>query len=172
MLLLRGSFGTGFKAPSVNQIAAPLAFSTNTSGSYVCPFPTAATCVANGAGTEQWDLISAGNPANGAAGLKAETSKQWTLGGRLEPTKAVSFGLDYWGVKLKNQILSGMPEAYAFANAASLPNLFVVPYQDPAGYPTVALLQKPFNAGSANYQGLDWEINLNTARRSARSLPT
>ncbi len=36
-LLLRGSFGTGFKAPSVNQIAAPLAFSTNTSGSYVCP---------------------------------------------------------------------------------------------------------------------------------------
>jgi iron complex outermembrane receptor protein len=162
MLLLRGSFGTGFKAPSVNQIAAPLAFSTNTSGSYVCPFPTAQTCIGHGPSPDQWDLIAAGNPASGAAGLKAETSKQWTLGGRLEPAKSVSLGLDYWAVKLKNQILPGMPEGYAFANAASLTNLFVVPYQDPAGYPTVALLQKPFNAGSANYQGLDWDISLNT----------
>ena len=162
MLLLRGSFGTGFKAPSVNQIAAPLAFSTNTSGSYVCPFPTSPTCIANGTGTQQWDLISAGNPANGAAGLKAETSQQWTLGGRLEPAKSISFGLDYWSVRLKNQILSGMPENYAFANAASLPDLFVIPYQDPAGYPTLALIQKPFNAGKANYQGLDWEFNFST----------
>ena len=161
-LLLRGSFGTGFKAPSVNQIAAPLAFSTNTSGSYVCPFPGTPTCVANGSGTQQWDLISAGNPASGNAGLKAETSKQWTLGGRWEPAKTVSFGLDYWSVRLKNQILSGMPENYAFANAASLTNLFVSPYQDPAGYPTVALIEKPFNAGSANYQGIDWDINLST----------
>ena len=167
-LLLRGSFGTGFKAPSVNQIAAPLAFSTNTSGSYACPFPTTANCIANGTDPEQWDLISAGNPASGSAGLKAETSKQFTLGGRLEPAKGVSFGLDYWGVKLKNQILSGMPEGYAFANAAALSSLFVNPYQDPAGYPTIGLLQKPFNAGSANYQGLDWEINLSTVTSIGR----
>ena len=160
MLLLRGSVGTGFKAPSINQVAAPLAFSTNTSGSYACPFPGTPTCVANGTDPEQWDLISAGNPASGAAGLKAETSQQWTLGGRLEPAKGFSFGLDYWGVKLKNQILSGIPEGYAFANASALSSLFVNPYQDPAGYPTLALIQKPFNAGSANNQGLDWEINL------------
>lgn len=162
MLLLRGSFGTGFKAPSVNQIAAPLAFSTNTSGSYACPFPDTPVCVSNGTDPEQWDLISAGNPASGSAGLKAETSKQWTLGGRLEPAKGLSFGLDYWGVKLKNQILSGMPEGYAFANAAALSSLFVVPYRDPSGPQTVALIQKPFNAGSANYQGLDWEFNFAT----------
>jgi iron complex outermembrane receptor protein len=161
-LLLRGSFGTGFKAPSVNQIAAPLAFSTNTSGSYVCPFPSNPTCVANGTGAQQWDLITAGNPAQGDAGLKAETSRQWSLGGRWEPSKTLSAGLDYWGVKLSNQILSGMPEGYAFANAASLSSLFVIPYQDPAGFPTVALVEKPFNAGKADYQGLDWEINLST----------
>jgi iron complex outermembrane receptor protein len=161
-LLVRGSVGTGFKAPSVNQIAAPLAFSTNTSGSYVCPFPSNPTCVANGSGSQQWDLISAGNPASGDAGLKAETSQQWTLGGRWEPSKTVSMGLDYWSVRLKNQILSGMPEGYAFGNAASLSSLFVIPYQDPAGYPTVALIQKPFNAGKANYQGLDWEVNLSS----------
>jgi len=160
--LLRGSVGTGFKAPSVNQVAAPLAFSTNTSGSYVCPFPGTPVCVANGTGTQQWDLISAGNPATGAGGLKAESSQQWTFGGRWEPAKTVSVGLDYWGVKLKNQILAGMPENYAFANASSLTNLFVSPYQDPAGYQTVALIQQPFNAGKANYQGLDWEINLST----------
>jgi iron complex outermembrane receptor protein len=159
MLLLRGSVGTGFKAPSINQVAAPLAFSTNTSGSYACPFPGTPTCVANGTDPEQWDLISAGNPASGSAGLKAETSQQWTLGGRLEPVKGFSFGLDYWGVKLKNQILSGIPEGYAFANASALSSLFVNPYRDPSGPETVALIQKPFNAGSANNQGLDWEIN-------------
>ncbi len=164
MLLLRGSFGTGFKAPSINQIAAPLAFATNTSGSYACPFPDTPVCVANGTGPEQWDLVSAGNPNKGSAGLKAETSKQWTFGGRLEPAKGLSFGLDYWGVKLKNQILSGMPEGYAFdpKNAPTLSSLFIVPYRDPSGPQTVALLQKPFNAGSANYQGLDWEVNLST----------
>jgi len=160
--LLRGSVGTGFKAPSVNQVAAPLAFSTNTSGSYVCPFPGTAVCTANGTGTQQWDLISAGNPNRGAAGLKAESSQQWTFGGRWEPVKTFSLGLDYWGVKLKNQILSGMPEGYAFAHASSLTDLFVSPYQDPSGYQTVALIQKPFNAGSANDQGLDWEVNFNS----------
>jgi len=162
-VLVRGSLGTGFKAPSVNQIAAPLAFATNTSGSYVCPFPTHPTCVANGTGPQQWDLISAGNPASGSAGLKAESSRQWTLGGRWEPAQSgLSMGLDYWSVKLKDQILNGMPEGYAFANAGSLQELFVIPYQDPAGYPTVALIQKPFNAGKANYQGLDWEFDYRT----------
>ena len=102
------------------------------------------------------------NPARGAAGLKAETSQQWTFGGRWEPSKAFSVGLDYWAVRLKNQILSGMPEAYAFANAGALSSLFVIPYQDPAGYPTLALVEKPFNAGKANYQGLDWEFNLSS----------
>jgi iron complex outermembrane recepter protein len=161
-LLLRGSLGTGFKAPSVNQIAAPLAFATNTSGSYVCPFPTHPTCIANGTGPQQWDLISAGNPASGSAGLKAESSRQWTLGGRWEPSDMMSVGLDYWSVKLKDQILGGMPEGYAFANAASLQSLFVIPYQDPAGYPTVALIQKPFNAGKAKYEGIDWELDFRT----------
>jgi iron complex outermembrane receptor protein len=158
-LLVRGSFGTGFKAPSVNQVAAPLAFSTNTSGSYVCPFPTTATCIANGTDPQQWDLISAGNPAKGDAGLKAESSRQWTLGGRFEPAKSFSMGLDYWTVKLSNQILSGIPEGYAFSNPNTVSDLFVVPYRDPSGPQTVGLIQKPFNAGRANYQGFDWEFN-------------
>jgi iron complex outermembrane receptor protein len=118
--------------------------------------------VANGSGTQQWDLISAGNPARGDAGLKAESSRQWTLGGRWEATKTFSVGLDYWAVKLSDQILSGMPEGYAFNNAASVANLFVVPYRDPAGPQTVALIQQPFNAGKANYQGIDWEFNFRT----------
>ena len=160
--MLRGSVGTGFKAPSVNQVAAPLAFSSNTSGNYACPDPTAAICAGHGTGPDQWDLVSAGNPNKGAAGLKAESSQQWTFGGRWEPVKTFSVGLDYWAVKLKNQILAGMPEGYAFGHYKTLTDLFVIPYRDPSGAQTVALLQKPFNAGSANNQGLDWEINFNT----------
>jgi iron complex outermembrane receptor protein len=55
-----------------------------------------------------------------------------------------------------------MPEGYAFANASSLQDLFIIPYRDPAGPITVALLQKPFNAGKASYEGIDWEFDFRT----------
>ena len=99
MLLLRGSFGTGFKAPSVNQVAAPLAFSTNTSGSYACPFPGTPTCVANGTDPEQWgpDLRGQSGQRRRAARTKAETSSNGTWAAVFEPVKGSSFGLDYCG---------------------------------------------------------------------------
>ena len=165
-VMLRGSFGSGFKAPSIPQIASNLAFSTNTSGSYVCPFPGTTACnpflppqvpkaVAN-----QWDLLTQGNAASGAAGLKAETSRQWTIGGRYEPVKAFSIGADYWSVKLNNQILPGIPEGTAFNNVAQYASYFVNPYRDPSGPITVALKQIPFNSGRSESSGIDWDLTV------------
>ena len=160
-VLLRGSYGTGFRAPAASDIAGALAFAGSTQNSYACPFPGAAGCLP---GSAQYDLLAGPNGLSGEAGLKPETSTQYTLGGRWEPFRGLSFGADYWSVKIKNQVLSqGIPEAVAFANPQQYLGLFTNPYTDPVGqFPTIALAQVPFNGGQANYSGIDWDFSWRT----------
>ena len=71
--------------------------------------------------------------------------------------------LDCWNVKIKNQVLSqGIAEQVGFANPQQYAGLFVNPYQDPAGFTTIAFSQLPFNGGQANYQGIDWDVTWRT----------
>jgi iron complex outermembrane receptor protein len=158
LLSFRGSYGTGFRAPALTDIAGAVVFNGATSGSYSCPFPGSPGCLP---GSAQYDLLAGPNGQSGSAGLQPEKSKQWTIGARLEPfQKTLSLGADYWNVKLTQQIQSaGIAEQVAFANPQQYKNLFVNPYQDPAGFTTIALLQAPFNGGEANYSGVDWNFN-------------
>ena len=79
---------------------------------------------------------------------------------RVEPLPQLSFALDYWTVKIKNQVESaGIAEQVAFNNPSQYASLFVNPYLDPAGYQTIALEQVPFNGGEAQYTGLDLNTN-------------
>ena len=159
-LLLRGSYGTGFKAPNISDIAGAQVFGGSTAGTYSCPFPGSAGCLPAGA---QYDLVASPNGASGSAGLKAETSKQWTLGFRVDPTNGLSLGLDLWDVKIANQVLSsGIAEQVAFKNPQQYASLFINPYTDPAGFPTIALIQQPFNGAVAEYQGIDWDFSYRT----------
>jgi iron complex outermembrane receptor protein len=156
-LLLRGSYGTGFKAPSVGDIAGALAFGGSTGGSYPCPFPGSAGCIP---GSAQYDFLTGPNSLAGDAGLKPEKSRQWTLGFRFEPVRNLSIGMDVWDVKLTNQIISqGIPENLAFNNPQQYKGLFINPYNDPAGFTTIAQMQIPFNGGEAEYQGIDWDVS-------------
>ncbi len=155
-LLLRAAYGTGFKAPNLSDIAGANTFAGSTAGSYACPFPGSSGCQV---GLAQYDLLTGPNSQSGAAGLGPEKSKQWTLGGRIEPLRGLSLGLDLWNVRIRDQVLSaGVPEQRAFANPQAYQNLFVNPYPDPAGYTTIAFLQSPFNASEATYRGIDWDF--------------
>ena len=53
-VLLRASYGTGFKAPNITDIAGVLAFNGSTQGSYACPFPGSNGC---SPGSAQYDLV-------------------------------------------------------------------------------------------------------------------
>ena len=76
---------------------------------------------------------------------------------RFDPLAGLSLAFDYWNVKIKDQIeSSGIAENVAFNNPSQYAALFVNPYQDPAGFTTIALAQAPFNGGVANYSGIDW----------------
>lgn len=150
--LVRGSYGTGFKAPDMTQIAKVLSFAGSTSGSYACPFPGTSGCQGPNA---QYDVVSGGSPD-----LKPEKTTNWTIGFRVDPTRELSVGFDLWSVKIKDKVLDSAPEAWAFANAAAHPELFINPYMDPAaGYPTIAFKQVPFNGGQSQYKGLDWDTS-------------
>ncbi|MDE2453206.1 MAG: TonB-dependent receptor, partial [Burkholderiales bacterium] len=155
--LLRGSLGTGFKAPGLADIANPLAYVGVTAGAYPCPFPGSPGCLP---GSGSYDLMLGGNPASGSAGLKPESSTQLSLGLRFEPMPELSLGFDLWDVQIRNQVLSqGVAEQVAFADPRQYASLFVNPYQDPAGFTTIAFQQLPLNGGRANYQGLDWDVS-------------
>ena len=157
LISFRGSVGTGFKAPNLTDIAGVLEYNGSTAGSYACPFPGSAGCLP---GSAQYDLLAGPNGKSGSDGLKPEKSTQFGFGVRIDPLPQLSIALDYWNVKIKNQVESqGIAEQVAFNNPSAYASLFVNPYLDPAGFQTIALEQVPFNGGEAQYSGLDLNAN-------------
>jgi iron complex outermembrane receptor protein len=155
-LLLRGSFGTGYKMPTIGNISAPLIVGGVT-GSHSCPVnlpaELAAYCVST---PNEYNYESGGNPSSGAGALKPEKSTQWTLGFRIEPSPAFSFGTDLWTVRLRDQI-SSVSEDTAFADGATYASLFSILPDSNTGVDTLTFLSKPINTGTAFYQGLDFD---------------
>ncbi len=155
-LLVRGSYGTGFKVANMDSITSPIRQAGNTSGSYPCPVkapdPRAAYCT----GTTQQYLLSGGNNLKGPSGLKPETSKQYTIGLRFDPVTNLSLGLDLWSVKMKDQITS-LPEQFPFADPVKFNNNFSIVYDQGIGSNKLVTLLPTFNLAAARYQGIDWD---------------
>jgi iron complex outermembrane recepter protein len=102
-LLLRASYSTGFRAPSLYELNATPAY-TNTGtvsdpvncpdGKNAIPGKSAAlNCEV------QFQRLTGGN-----VDLQPEKSKSFTFGFVVEPTANLSVGIDFWWVRLKNRI--------------------------------------------------------------------
>lgn len=155
-MLLRASYGTGFKAPTMNAIADPVK-NAGSSSFFPCPitnptdyrFPYCR-------GEQEYGLLTKGNPNKGATGLKAEESDQMAMGIRFEPIKSLSIGLDWWDVKLKNQIQS-LSQDQIYTTPA-LADKYIQLYFDPIQGSKVIVAQlSPVNLATSHYQGLDWD---------------
>ncbi len=137
-VLLRGSYNTGFRAPTLYEIYQPqsLTFTTdNYDDPLLCPGGTAVPGATSGAVCGQQVLARLGGP--GGLGLPIDTlqpeeSDTWTVGFVFEPMQQVTFGLDYWNIKVENQI-SGLPEQAIFGDATKYAGRFVRCSQIPAG---------------------------------------
>ncbi len=163
-VLLRGSYGTGFKAPTMNDIADPLK-NGGSSNSFPCPITKAGDprLVYCKPGSSEYGLLTNGNPATGAAGLRAETSKQASLGFRVEPVSSLSFGLDVWDVKLKDQI-QALSQSQLFTDPA-LADKWVSVYYDPIQKSKVLVATRsPVNLASSHYQGIDWDTTFKLSK--------
>lgn len=155
--LVRASYGTGFRAPSLEDISSPLQ-SGGSTGTQGCPVGISdalrALCKP---GPYEYNSATEGNPATGANALKPETSRQWTLGIHLEPIPQVTFGADLWDVRIHDTI-GTIPEDSAFADAVTYANLFVAAPDPISGSPTLTFVQLPQNLGTRHFQGIDFDL--------------
>ena len=159
-LLVRASLGTGFRAPTLQDITKPLAdfgvIGTQRACPVVAPDPLAAGCRPN---PTQWKVQTGGNSLSGAAGLKPENSEQWTLGFRFEPNTTVSAGVDFWSVKVKD-VITVVPEDTAFDNFNAYRSLFSVTTEAATGRPIFTFNQVPINGAVAKSTGVDVDVTL------------
>lgn len=129
-LLLRGSFNTGFRAPTLYEIYQPPSL-TFTSDNYddplLCPGGTAVGGASAGVVCGQQTLQRLSGPVGAglaADALDPEESKTFTVGFVFEPIRSLSFGIDYWDIKVKDQI-APIPEQAIFGDPAKYASAFV-----------------------------------------------
>ena len=155
VLALRGSFGTGFKAPSMLEVAEPLTEFGVTSGEYECPFPAsdsmARYCLP---GTPQYPVYRQGN-----ADIKPETSEQYSAGFVLQPLDRASITIDYWNVEISD-VVERLNEADIFADPVTYRDLFTTKTNLATGEEELAIIQGAVNGGERNASGIDYNFSM------------
>jgi len=115
-IMFRGSYNTGFRVPSFNQIFNGTTISPNPGNALVdptlCPQGTTAG-PQPGCAAITPDSLSGGN-----LNLGPEKSKQYSFGAVLQPIRQLSFSADYWYIAVDNTIGSiTIPQLLANINA-------------------------------------------------------
>lgn len=98
--LVRGAYSTGFRAPSLYELNGGQAY-TNTSqvdDPITCPKGVPTGPAINNC-SAQFQTLLGGNKD-----LQPEKSKSFTLGFVVEPIKHLSFSVDYWNIRVRDQI--------------------------------------------------------------------
>lgn len=120
-VLVRGSYNTGFRAPTLYDVYAPNSI-TYTADSYndplLCPNGVVNTALG---GVRARDCgMQFQQQQGGNRDLDPETSKAWTIGFLVQPTQQWTLGVDYWDYKVESSIgvtgesvIFGDPTAYA-----------------------------------------------------------
>ncbi|WP_160152681.1 TonB-dependent siderophore receptor [Microbulbifer sp. ALW1] len=157
-LSVRASYGTGFKAPSMVNLARPLVNFGVTSGSYDCPFP---------AGDARRDLCVAAEGfqaqvlAGGNSELTPETSTQYSIGFVLDTDGGYTTTVDYWNISMEDQVDS-LTEAQIFANWQQYPDLFVPVTNTSTGLNELGIVQAVVNIGESEVSGIDYRFEKTT----------
>jgi iron complex outermembrane recepter protein len=174
-LLLRGSWGTGFRAPSLYELYQPAQYGA-TGESYDDPL----RCPSTGSPRDcnaQFTTQLGGNP-----NLKPETSTQWTVGGVWEPAGGVSLGVEYWNIEVddviglpaESPIFSDMPASQAAGTLVRYaPGSPGCSASDQAGglpCPVNYGVQLNANLLKLKTSGVDFNIALRSARTDYGSL--
>ncbi len=101
-LLFRGSYNTGFRVPTFNQIFNGTTQSPNPGNTRVDP----TTCPAGGTPnvTAGCTVITPDSLSGGNLNLEPETSKQYSGGVVFQPSSRFSASVDYWNIAVDNTI--------------------------------------------------------------------
>jgi iron complex outermembrane receptor protein len=155
--LLRASIGTGFRAPDLDELFAPVTLSVTP----VTSDPLRCGAIINGVVntstndcTTQFSITTGGNTA-----LKPEKSVSGSLGFQLEPTDNTHIGADYFDTKIRNQIILGIPVSVIFGNLGQFGGLVTRGPAEANGVPgqIESINQQNLNFGNLHTTGIDWD---------------
>lgn len=157
-LLIRGSVGNGFHAPTVPQVNARQTGYGVTSEKYTCTPALQAIATSLNAvcqsGNRQYDQLAGGN-----RDLKPEKSRQATLGFRYEPFNALTLGADLWHVQIRDSF-GQLTEQLVFANPANFPSSWGVNTDVGTGKTYLAFLANNQNLGKSYATGVDVDVSV------------
>jgi len=155
-VMIRGSIGNGFHAPTVPQVAGALQGYGVTSSNYACSPAMAQLATSMGAicrpGNTQYDILASGN-----ANLQPEKSRQATLGVRWEPSSAFSIGADLWTVSIRDTF-GQLTEDVVFADPLRYAGSFTSRTDVGTGTNYLAFLANNQNLGKSYSTGIDWDV--------------
>ena len=157
MLVLRGSYGEGFKAPNLTSLYSSRSQSFNdTIDVYRCEAIGIDPCPRN-----QVENFSGGNPE-----LEAETAESFNVGVVVAPLPELSFSVDYYNIKIEDVISSlSIQTVLRLEQESALPSGVVVrrgaPTQpgDPGRLVSVDLISA--NLAVREVSGYDLRANYN-----------
>ena len=142
-LLMRGSVGTGFKAPSLVDLYTPEQI--NTTEQFVDPkYP--------GNGQVQVTSIGGGNP-----NLGPEKSDQFSVGLVFSPIKSVTASVDYFNIKIKGLIVARSAQEIAAGFRRGAPGYAALVEVD-GGDEIITIRQPLANVSSLKTEGLDFDL--------------
>jgi iron complex outermembrane receptor protein len=154
--MLRGSIGNGFHAPTVPQVNAGQQGYGVTSEDYSCTPALQAVAAAHNAlcqpGKIQYNQLAGGNRQ-----LRAEKSKQATLGFRYEPISAITLGADLWHVSIRDAF-GQLSEQVVFADPLRYPKAWGSQVDVATGQNYLAFLADNQNLGKSYSTGIDYDI--------------
>ena len=156
--LLRGSIGTGFRAPALDELYAPVTQGVSQNG-----LNDPVRCPVTGSSNDCATQFTTANGGNSRLTPEKTTSK--TIGFIVEPSTNVHVGVDYFDIYLRNQIVIGGPGATVIladaASAAQFANLIT---RGPAsgGLPgqIISVNQQNQNLFNLHVQGIDLDFRL------------
>lgn len=150
-VMLRGSYNTGFRVPSFNQIFNGLTLSPYSGSDLAdpvrCPggVPTAAFGSGLPCAIIRPEIGTGGNPE-----LGPETAKQFSIGVVVQPTPDFSASVDYWSIAVDDTIQT-LTLRQLIQNASLFPDRFI---RDASGSVT-GIDQRWLNAGARRTEGLE-----------------
>lgn len=159
-VLLRGSVGKGFRAPSLGDLYSPTTTGPSQLGlSDPLRCPTTKDFIKDCA--RQFAVTNGGN-----ANLKSEKSNNLTLGLVFEPTRNLSLGIDAFKITLKDTISNGLPQSVILRDLVKYGSYVTRGPVDPAfpllPGPIINIDQTNLNIGETRLAGYDldakWKI--------------
>jgi iron complex outermembrane receptor protein len=148
-VLVRGSYGTGFKAPSMLELAQPLVSAGVTASVHECPIADKVLCRP---GVVQYNKMNLGNE-----NLKPEKSKQYSIGFRYEPSSAFTIGADLWDVRIKDAV-DYVSETLIFNDPVKYRSLLSTFTEPSTGNTYWAMQSPPVNLGEKHNRGIDYDL--------------